>query len=74
MTSEYLKNLEMAKNALRGQPIEEARKAAEAAGWTLRVMRDGEIRYLGDCAYRPNRIDVAVDDGIITGFAGDPKK
>lgn len=71
MKSEHQRNVEQAKRILLGQPLESIRKDAEAAGWIIRVMRDGETRYVGDCAYRPNRINVQVDDGIITGLLQD---
>lgn len=62
------KAIQQVKDAIIGRSFEEASQAAASAGWILRKTRDGEVRYLGTCDYRPNRINVQVDDGVITGF------
>lgn len=48
-----------------GHTLSEARKLAAQQGFTLRVMRmDGEI-FFGTTDVVPNRIDIAVEGGII---------
>jgi len=48
-----------------GHTLDEARKLAAQQGYALRVMRmDGE-NLLGTTEVVPNRIDIAVENGII---------
>ena len=49
-----------------GKRLNDIRPGVEAAGWLLRLTRSDKDNYAGTCDYRPNRIYVATDDGIIT--------
>lgn len=57
----------IATDLLVGLPIDEATKVAEENGWIVRVSTlDGEGQAVTD-DLRPNRVNVAVTDGIVTG-------
>lgn len=66
----HRKDIEQIASMVIGQPIDRVRRRAEKAGWIIRVVRDGKKRYLGSCDVKANRINVAVDDGKVTQFAG----
>ena len=44
----------------------EATRAAEGTGWTLRVMMIDGVGQIGIADREPNRLDLTVEDGIIT--------
>lgn len=58
------------KASIIGQPIDEVRRVAEQAGFVIRVRRDGNNRYLGTCDVVRNRINVGVDNGVVTEVSG----
>lgn len=54
------------KHLILNQNFEEMQAEVAQAGWILRRTRIDGNRMIGTADYRPNRIDVEVDDGIIT--------
>ncbi len=51
-----------------GLPVEEAEEVVEDEGWEFRIaVLDGEDQVL-TMDFVPNRVNVAVDDGIVTGI------
>lgn len=56
--------------SLVGKPVAEAQSLAEAAGYRLRVtVVDGEPNIV-TMDFRMDRINVAVDNGVVTAFRG----
>lgn len=53
-----------------GKTEKQAANMAEKEGMVIRVTnRDGES-LMGTCDYRTDRINVSVEDGVITGISG----
>ena len=59
-----------AAEALLGKTEEEARKLVEASCCTLRVMKLNGEELIGTADYVPNRINVAVENGVVTEILG----
>lgn len=53
-------------NRILGKNFEEMQAECVASGWILRPTRIDGNRMIGTADYKPNRINVEVDDGIIT--------
>lgn len=53
-----------------GQPLTAMVEGCKAAGWTVRVTRRDGQSMIGTCGYRPNRINVAVENEVVTVIGG----
>ena len=62
--------LEQIKEALVNHSIDEAKMLAEAAGWFVRAMRIDGKNCIGHCDFRANRINVHVENGMVTEVTG----
>lgn len=62
----FTKQIEDAAAEYIGQPLASFEAAAVKAGWTVRVMQDGPKHNIGTCDFRPNRINVAIANGLLT--------
>lgn len=57
---------EAVNEALNGLTREQAEAAAEAAGYTVRVVREDDESYAMTMDYRTDRINIELDDGKVT--------
>lgn len=59
-------NQEAVNEALNGLTREQAETAAEAAGYTVRVVREDDESFVMTMDYRTDRINIELDDGRVT--------
>lgn len=52
------------------QPIEEVMAEAKRTGWVVHIGRNDDKRFVRTMDYRTDRINVEVDNGIVTKFVG----
>lgn len=53
-------------NQIVGMDCQAAKQALEEAGYALRVIRENGSHKIVTMDYRPERVNVSIDDGIIT--------
>jgi predicted RNA binding protein YcfA (HicA-like mRNA interferase family) len=53
-------------NQIVGMDCQAAKKALEEDGYALRVIRENGFHKIVTMDYRPERVNVSIDDGIIT--------
>jgi len=56
--------------AIVGKTVEEAHKTANEQGLRLRIRTLNGQGTMGTCDYVTNRVNIAVDDDIVTGIVG----
>lgn len=57
-------------NKFKGFQLQNARGIAEAFGWEIRVMREDGEDPAGTADFNPRRVNVEVNNGIITQILG----
>ena len=69
-SSEYLDYLDAIKRSAIGQSLSAVRAEARRKGWRVRVVFVDGRACIGTCDYVPERINVAVERGVVTEIRG----